>query len=101
VLLEAQASGLPVIAVAEGGPCSIVDDGATGLLRPADPVALAEAVVALAAAPQERARLAANARAAVAERTWDRALQRLADGYHRALGETASASASAKARRAA
>jgi glycosyltransferase involved in cell wall biosynthesis/predicted metal-dependent phosphoesterase TrpH len=99
VLLEAQASGLPVIAVAEGGPCSIVDDGATGLLRPADPVALAEAVVALAAAPQERARLAANARAAVAERTWDRALQRLADGYHRALGETASASA--KARRAA
>lgn len=89
VLLEAQASGLPVVAVAEGGPCSIVDDGATGLLRAADASALADAVVALAGAPGERARLAANARAAVAERTWDRALERLADGYRRALGEGA------------
>lgn len=87
VLLEAQASGLPVVAVAEGGPCSIVDDGETGLLRAPEVDALADAVVALAAAPEERARLAANARRAVAERTWDRALERLADGYRRALGE--------------
>jgi glycosyltransferase involved in cell wall biosynthesis/predicted metal-dependent phosphoesterase TrpH len=89
VLLEAQASGLPVIAVAEGGPCSIVADGVTGLLRPADAGALAGAVVALAADPDARARLAGAARAAVAERTWDRALERLAQGYRRALdGET-------------
>jgi glycosyltransferase involved in cell wall biosynthesis/predicted metal-dependent phosphoesterase TrpH len=87
VLLEAQASGLPVVAVAEGGPCSIVADGVTGLLRDADATALADAVVALAADPDARARLAQNARAAVAERTWDRALQRLADGYRRALGD--------------
>jgi glycosyltransferase involved in cell wall biosynthesis/predicted metal-dependent phosphoesterase TrpH len=87
VLLEAQASGLPVVAVAEGGPCSIVDDGETGLLRAPDAGALANAVVALAADPRERARLARNARAAVAERTWDRALERLAAGYRRALGD--------------
>jgi glycosyltransferase involved in cell wall biosynthesis/predicted metal-dependent phosphoesterase TrpH len=102
VLLEAQASGLPVIAVAEGGPCSIVADGVTGLLRPADATALADAVVALAADPGERARLAAAARAAVAERTWERALQRLADGYRRALGEgdaTGAARSGAEARR--
>jgi glycosyltransferase involved in cell wall biosynthesis/predicted metal-dependent phosphoesterase TrpH len=85
VLLEAQASGLPVVAVAEGGPCSIVEDGLTGLLRPADADALADAVVALAADPDARARLAAAGRRSVLERTWDRALERLADGYRRAL----------------
>jgi glycosyltransferase involved in cell wall biosynthesis len=87
VLLEAQASGLPVVAVAEGGPCSIVADGVTGLLRPADATALADAVVALAGDPDARARLAGAARIAVAERTWERALQRLADGYRRSLGD--------------
>jgi glycosyltransferase involved in cell wall biosynthesis/predicted metal-dependent phosphoesterase TrpH len=86
VLLEAQASGLPVVAVAEGGPCSIVEDGLTGLLRSADAVALADAVVALAADPGARERLAAAGRRAVRERTWDRALERLAAGYRRALG---------------
>ncbi|MEA2279047.1 MAG: hypothetical protein QOC78_4007 [Solirubrobacteraceae bacterium] len=97
VLLEAQASGLPVVAVAEGGPCSIVQDGVTGLLRPADATALAGAVVDLAATPGGRARLADQALRAVRERTWDRALGRLGDGYRRALG----AGAAAGARRAA
>jgi glycosyltransferase involved in cell wall biosynthesis len=85
VLLEAQASGLPVVAVAEGGPCSIVEDGVTGRLVGPDARALADAVVELAGDAAARARLAGAARAAVAERTWDRALERLADGYRRAL----------------
>jgi glycosyltransferase involved in cell wall biosynthesis len=91
VLLEAQASGLPVIAVAEGGPCAIVEDGVTGLLRSADTAALADAVVELAGAPLQRERLAQRALEAVRERTWERSLARLADGYRRALGERASA----------
>jgi glycosyltransferase involved in cell wall biosynthesis/predicted metal-dependent phosphoesterase TrpH len=99
VLLEAQASGLPVVAVAEGGPCSIVEDGVTGRLCAPDAGALADAVVALAADPEQRLRLAAAARAAVAERTWDRALERLATGYRRALG--AGAAVRDEARRAA
>jgi glycosyltransferase involved in cell wall biosynthesis len=49
VLLEAQARGLPVVAMAGGGPCSIVDDGVTGRLCPPDAHALADAVVELAA----------------------------------------------------
>lgn len=93
VLLEAQASGLPVIAVAEGGPCAIVEDGVTGLLRPADAAALADAVVELASAPLLRERLATRALEAVRERTWERSLARLADGYRRALGERAVAGA--------
>jgi glycosyltransferase involved in cell wall biosynthesis len=93
VLLEAQASGLPVIAVAEGGPCAIVEDGMTGLLRPADAGALGAAVVELAAAPLQRERLAQRALEAVRERTWARSLARLADGYGRALGERAPAGA--------
>jgi len=88
VLLEAQASGLPVVAVGEGGPTSIVTDGATGRLCPADAGALADAVVQLAAQPVLREHLAATALGSVAQRTWERSLQRLADGYRRALEPT-------------
>ena len=58
VVLEAQASGLPVIAVDEGGPATLVRDGATGLLRPSDPDALGAAVAGLAADQRTRDRLA-------------------------------------------
>jgi glycosyltransferase involved in cell wall biosynthesis len=85
VLLEAQASGLPVVAVDAGGPSSLVTDGVTGRLCPPDAGALADVVVELAAAPLQRERLARTAGEAVRERTWERALARLADGYRRAL----------------
>jgi glycosyltransferase involved in cell wall biosynthesis len=91
VLLEAQASGLPVVAVAEGGPATLVEDGRTGLLRPADPDALAAALAGLAGAPALRRRLGEAGREAVAARTWDAALARLAEGYGRTLGFDAAA----------
>lgn len=97
VLLEAQASGLPIVAVGEGGPTSIVTDEITGRLCPADAGALADAVFALAAAPAQRERLASNALEAVAQRTWERSLQRLADGYRRTLEPSGAARAASRA----
>ena len=86
VILEAQASGLPVVAVGAGGPTELISDGRTGVLCPPDAEALAAAVAGLAHSRAARKRLARGGLAAVRERTWDRALGRLADGYLRALG---------------
>jgi glycosyltransferase involved in cell wall biosynthesis/predicted metal-dependent phosphoesterase TrpH len=85
VLLEAQASGLPVVAVAEGGPRSLIEDGRTGRLCPPDARALATAVCELASSPVLRRRLAEGGLAAVRARTWERALGQLAAGYGAAL----------------
>ncbi len=89
MILEAQASGLPVLAVAAGGPLELIEDRVTGLLRDADSAQLANALVELAGSPLLRERLASAALAAVRERTWERALERLAAGYRRALGSDA------------
>ncbi len=85
VILEAQASGLPVVAVNEGGPASLIVSGETGLLAPAEPGALAGALLTLAHTPQLRERLRKTALAVVRERTWETSLQRLAAGYRSAL----------------
>jgi glycosyltransferase involved in cell wall biosynthesis len=86
VILEAQASGLPVLAVAEGGPLTLIEDRVSGLLREPDVGQLSEALLELATSPLLRQRLAASALAAVRARTWEQAMGRLAEGYRRALG---------------
>ncbi len=85
VLLEAQASGLPVVAVDEGGPRSIVEHGVTGLLATPDRHALADALLDVTSSALLRERLIGAALTAVADRTWERALQRLAEGYRQTL----------------
>jgi len=85
VVLEAQASGLPVVAVAEGGPVSLIDSGETGLLAGPDPEALADAVCSIATAPLLSERLRQSALLAVRTRTWGASLERLARGYEVAL----------------
>ena len=81
VLVEAGASGLPVVAVAEGGPASIVVDGETGRLCDPNPDMLAAAIGQLADAPAWRAKLGGQGLAAARARTWEAAMAQLAEGY--------------------
>jgi glycosyltransferase involved in cell wall biosynthesis len=80
VLIEAMACGLPVIAVARGGPASIVDDPETGwLVEPDDADALAAAIAAALADPGERGRRGHRAREeAVRHYSWAQIGERLA-----------------------
>jgi glycosyltransferase involved in cell wall biosynthesis/predicted metal-dependent phosphoesterase TrpH len=89
VILEAQASGLPVLAVAKGGPLTLIVDRVSGLLCEPEARALADALLELAGSPLLRRRLAAAGLARVRERTWDGAMQRLAEGYLRLMAGAA------------
>jgi glycosyltransferase involved in cell wall biosynthesis/predicted metal-dependent phosphoesterase TrpH len=91
VILEAQASGLPVVAVAQGGPRSLIEHRVSGLLCPADAERLADAVLEIATSPLLGERLVRGGLAAARERTWERALARLGEGYSRALALQAGA----------
>jgi glycosyltransferase involved in cell wall biosynthesis len=88
VLLEAMASGLPCIAAAAGGPLDLVEHGWNGwLVRPNDPVALADALRTLLADGMQRGRLGRAARAAAEARRWDAVHDGLTAEYERALRE--------------
>ncbi len=89
VILEAQASGLAVIAVAQGGPLSLVEHRVSGLLCAADADELAGAVLEVSGSPLLRERLALAGLASARGRTWERALSRLGEGYARVLSTEA------------
>jgi glycosyltransferase involved in cell wall biosynthesis len=85
VVLEAGASGLPVVAVAEGGPAALIENRHTGILCEPDAHHLAGAVLQLAGAPLLRADLGAAAVHTARGRSWERALEQLVIGYRRVL----------------
>ncbi|MGE4296891.1 MAG: glycosyltransferase [Desulfovibrionaceae bacterium] len=90
VVLQAQASGLPVIVSNEGGPRENVIDRETGLVIPANDVAaLANAIIELATDPARLRTMSRNARAAMEGRSFDRAFDRTWNMY-RQVGRDAS-----------
>ena len=85
VVVEAGASGVPVVAIAEGGPASLIENRHTGMLCRPDADQIAGAVLQLASSPLLRRHLGASAARAARARSWERALEQLAAGYGRAL----------------
>ena len=86
-LLEAMATGLPIVATRMGGNPAIVEDEVTGLLvPPGDPAALAKAIIRLVEDPMLAGRLGDRARDVVRSRFGlDRMLSCVQTLYERAL----------------
>jgi len=83
---EAEASGLPVVAPARGGPIDLVQPGVNGYLyRPGDLEEFRRHVASLVADPGLRSTLGAQARAGVAHRTWTYICDQLLDYYRTAM----------------
>ncbi len=98
VILEAAASGLPIVAVAEGGPAALIENRHTGLLCRPDADHLAGTLLQLASSPQLRRQLGDAGARAARQRSWERSMSQLAAGYRRALDAAASAPAQTPAR---
>lgn len=85
-ILDAMAAGLPVVATRVGGIPEAVTDGQTGLLvPPRDPERLADALAALAADPDRRARMGRQARLKVRAFSADLTAERTRAVYKEAL----------------
>lgn len=83
---EAQASGVPVVAPAVGGPKDLVRHGRTGLLfRPGDTGSLQAEVARYLIDPALRARVAETARREVGLRTWSAVVDALVDVHYAAV----------------
>lgn len=84
VLLEGMAAGLPVVASNIEGYASVVTHGVEGLLvRPKDPMALADALTALVRNSDARAALGAGGRRRAEEYSWPRVTQSVLSYYER------------------
>jgi glycosyltransferase involved in cell wall biosynthesis len=89
VVLEAMASGLPVVAVAAGGVRDHLRDGRNGIAcREGDVQGMAAAMVRIATEWGLSRRLAHGARKSVEALSWDREIERLDRSYREVIEET-------------
>jgi glycosyltransferase involved in cell wall biosynthesis len=96
--LEANACGLPVVAVAEGGVRETIIDGVNGLLADHDAPAMARALERLRDDREYASRLGESAQQLVAERwTWGAAIDRLEHLLERTLAARSSKQVSERA----
>lgn len=89
VILEAMASGLPVVALCAGGVGDLVQTGVNGYsLDPSRPPSgpFADTLLALIDDPSLRARLGGSAREFAAGQSWDAVMALIRDRYHEAAG---------------
>ncbi len=93
VVLEAQASGLPVIVSDRGGPREYVRPGVTGEVCADDPHAWTLAAARLAVDPARRLAMGRAAREYALTRSWSEALTPLYAAYREAAGVDALAEA--------
>jgi glycosyltransferase involved in cell wall biosynthesis len=83
VLLEAMASGMPVITTETCGMSDVVEDGFNGVLvPPADATAIEGAVLRLAASPELRQSLGQQAQQSMKRNTWERSARKLERLFH-------------------
>lgn len=86
VVLEAMSSGLPVIASPAGGVADHLRHGENGLaVAPANPMAMAAAIVELATEPDRRRHLSRGARATAERLSWSEEIDRLDRTYRELL----------------
>jgi glycosyltransferase involved in cell wall biosynthesis len=90
-ILEALASGVPVVATSVGGIPEAVLDGSTGrVVPPGEPTLLADAVVSLLNSDEDRRRMGAAGRRLIVDRfSWQRAADATFDLYQRLTGTPA------------
>lgn len=85
---EAQASQLPVIAPARGGPIHLIEDGVTGfLVDPDQPRPYRARLLELLGDEVLRRRIAKQARESVMGRTWERNNDKLLEHYSAAISD--------------
>ena len=88
VLLEAMATGRPIVASNIPGYRSVLTNGCEGLLiEPADPLALAEALIRLLRDPELRQRMGERGRKTAASLAWPNVARRVFDVYETALAQ--------------